>query len=98
MVKGVGHGGGAMGWRGGGDRRQQPEVSMKKKKKLKKVAGAGYTLVKRLRFTALIFFFFFLMMCQNLSRNMICHLSNWILNGELLTEFNGRCNLKNKKS
>ena len=40
-------------WRGG-DRRQQPEVSMKKKKKLKTAAGAGYTLVKRLRFTALI--------------------------------------------
>ena len=31
MVKGVGHGGGAMGWRGG-DQLQQQEVTMKKKK------------------------------------------------------------------
>ena len=58
MVKGVGHSGGAMGWRGGGEvvisgssRRYQW------KKKWKKAAGAG--LVKRLRFIALIFNFFF---------------------------------------
>ena len=43
-------------------------------------------------------FFFFLMTCQNLSRHMTYHLSNWTLNGRLLTEFNKRCNLKNKKS
>ena len=44
MVKGVGHGGGAMGWRGGGevDRRQQQEVSMEKKKNRRKAAGLHF--------------------------------------------------------
>jgi hypothetical protein len=53
MVKGVGHGGGAMGWRGGGEvviggssRRYQ----WKKKKKNGRRQQV-YTLVKRLRFT-----------------------------------------------
>jgi hypothetical protein len=62
MVKGVGHGSGAMGWRGGG------EVviggnsrSYQWKPKKKKIEEGSRSLVKRLRFTALIckFFFFF---------------------------------------
>ena len=52
-------------------------MEKKKKKKSKKAAGAGYTLVKRLHFTALICnFFFFLMTCQNLLRHVTYYLSN----------------------
>ena len=91
MVKGVGHGGGAMGWRGGGEvviggsRRRYQWTPKNKKSKKKAVAGKGgsMSLVKRLRFTALIckfFLFFILMTCQNLSCHMTCHLSNWALN------------------
>ena len=70
MVKGVGHGGGAMGWRGGGEvviggssRRFQWKPKNKKSKKAAAGKGGSRSLVKRLRFTALIcnliFFFFF---------------------------------------
>jgi hypothetical protein len=47
MVKGVGHGGGAMGWRGGGEvviggsSRRYQWKKKKKKKKSKKAAGKG---------------------------------------------------------
>ena len=41
VVKGVGHGGGAMGWRGGGDRRQQQEASMETKKQKIEEEGSG---------------------------------------------------------
>jgi hypothetical protein len=60
MVKGVGHGSGAMGWRGGGEvviggssRRYQWKKKNGRRQQVKEAAGAG--LVKRLRFTALIF-------------------------------------------
>jgi hypothetical protein len=60
MVKRVGHGGGAMGWRGGGEmvigsssrRYQWKPKKKKKKKKSKKATGKGgsRSFVKRLRF------------------------------------------------
>ena len=67
MVKEVGHDGGAMGWRGGREvvisgssRRYQWE---KKNQRRQQAAGKGYSLVKRLRFTALIcnYLFYFIL-------------------------------------
>ena len=65
MVKGVGHGGGAMGWRGGGevDRRQQQEVSMEKKKieerqQVKEAAGLHFGEMASFHCYVNVFFFF----------------------------------------
>ena len=55
----MGHGGGAMGWRGGGDQRQQPEVSMKKKK-IEKGSRCGLHCGETAPFHCFDFFFFFL--------------------------------------
>ena len=71
---------------GGSSRRFQWKP---KNKKSKKTAAAGKggsrSLVKRLRFTALIcnliFFFFFNDLSKFLTPQMTCHRSNWTLNG-----------------
>ena len=61
MVKGVGHGGGAMGWRGGGEVVIGGNSRSYQWKPKKKNEEGSRSLVKRLRFTTLIckFFFFY---------------------------------------